>query len=875
MALALKDRVQQQGTANTTVSFTLTASVAGFQSFAAVGNGNTTYYTATDIGGNWEVGIGTYSTTGPTITRDTILSSSNSGSAVTFSGTVNVWVDYPAGKSVNLNADGVAEIGEPVSYADTGIIGTFASTVAGYNQVIVQNKSTATNASSNLNVSNDASTASTGFAELGINSSTFSNGAGCFNIPGAAYVASAGTDLSIGTYGAYDIHFATNSNTVDSMTIHDNGGVALGGYGNPGIGNLAVNKIVSGVTTITSSAGTTVLDAASTYYQVVVGTTTQTIQLPDATTLLNGTTFIIDNDSTGNVTVTDNASASLDVIPAGGIAYLYLSNNSTVAGSWTAHGFLPSIYNFNNSTADFANATITNAVWNGTTIASGYGGTGLTTFVAANNALYSTGASTLTAGTLPVEAGGTGLTSLTADYIPYGNGTSAYQSSSTFTFNGTTLSAPSASLSGNLTFTGTGNRITGDFTNATIANRVILQSSTTNGVTGVWAIPNGTAQISAFAVSNSSDPANASIGSITQFSTDFRISNSNSGTGSTLPMTFYTGGSERMRIDTSGNVGIGMNNPAFLLDINGSGAVRSASGFNFYNSDNTNFYYILNSGATGSSNGVLTFTQGGVAERMRIDSSGNVGIGTSSPAGKLNVYDATASAVNIQGDAATNLTVARFSTDTVQPNFQLRKSRGTLASPAAVASGDTLGAFSFQGYGGTTNRNLVTIAGYVDTYTSDTDISSYVTFGTSPSGSAASTERMRIDSAGNIGIGTNAPAVSLDVVGTFRSTSVTIADAATITPTSDTTNQYTVTALAQAATIAVPSGTPIDGQKLTIRIKDDGTARALTWTTTSGGYRVIGTTLPTTTTASKVTYVGCIYNSQDSFWDVVAVATQA
>ena len=115
MALALKDRVQQQGTANTTVSFTLTASVAGFQSFAAVGNGNTTYYTATDIGGNWEVGIGTYSTTGPTITRDTILSSSNSGSAVTFSGTVNIWVDYPAGKSVNLNADGVAEIGEPVS----------------------------------------------------------------------------------------------------------------------------------------------------------------------------------------------------------------------------------------------------------------------------------------------------------------------------------------------------------------------------------------------------------------------------------------------------------------------------------------------------------------------------------------------------------------------------------------------------------------------------------------------------------------------------------------------------------------------------------------------------------------------------------------
>jgi hypothetical protein len=102
----------------------------------------------------------------------------------------------------------------------------------------------------------------------------------------------------------------------------------------------------------------------------------------------------------------------------------------------------------------------------------------------------------------------------------------------------------------------------------------------------------------------------------------------------------------------------------------------------------------------------------------------------------------------------------------------------------------------------------------------------------------------------------------------------TTASAATITPTS-TTAQYNVTALATGATFAVPSGSPVDGQRLTIRIKDNGTAQTLTWTTTSGGYRIIGTTLPTTTTASKVIYVGCVYNSQDTFWDVVAVATQA
>jgi hypothetical protein len=103
----------------------------------------------------------------------------------------------------------------------------------------------------------------------------------------------------------------------------------------------------------------------------------------------------------------------------------------------------------------------------------------------------------------------------------------------------------------------------------------------------------------------------------------------------------------------------------------------------------------------------------------------------------------------------------------------------------------------------------------------------------------------------------------------------TVADAATITPTGDDSDQYNVTALAQAATIAAPSGTPTNGQKLVLRIKDNGTARALTWTTSSGAYRAIGVTLPTTTVISKTVYIGCIYNAADTFWDVVAVAQQA
>jgi hypothetical protein len=95
-----------------------------------------------------------------------------------------------------------------------------------------------------------------------------------------------------------------------------------------------------------------------------------------------------------------------------------------------------------------------------------------------------------------------------------------------------------------------------------------------------------------------------------------------------------------------------------------------------------------------------------------------------------------------------------------------------------------------------------------------------------------------------------------------------------ITPTGDTADQYNISGLTGTSAIQIPSGTPTDAQKLSIRIKDDGTGRTLSWVTTAGGYRVIGTTLPLTTTANKTIYVGCVYNNADSFWDVVAVASE-
>jgi len=102
MALIVKDRVQQTTTTVGTGTVTLSGAVLGYQSFAAIGDGNTTYYAIVDpLLHDWEVGIGTYTASGTTLSRDTVLESSNSGSLVNFgAGTKDVFVTYPAERAV-------------------------------------------------------------------------------------------------------------------------------------------------------------------------------------------------------------------------------------------------------------------------------------------------------------------------------------------------------------------------------------------------------------------------------------------------------------------------------------------------------------------------------------------------------------------------------------------------------------------------------------------------------------------------------------------------------------------------------------------------------------------------------------------------------
>jgi hypothetical protein len=293
-------------------------------------------------------------------------------------------------------------------------------------------------------------------------------------------------------------------------------------------------------------------------------------------------------------------------------------------------------------------------------------------------------------------------------------------------------------IANTLSFTGTGARIRGDFSNGTVVNRTAFQTSTTNDNTFIPVIGNGTGVSNGIEICNSSDAGNAGILQMSSRTTDTRIAANARGVGSFLPLTMYTGGSERLRIDTSGNVGIGTSSPSSLLNVSASDSTGINVRFDITNTQSGSLLSFLSSGTTfsaagwpaisdagiirsgvSSSGGLVLTTAGSTApiifspestERMRLDATGRLGIGTTSPSQRLHVAAGTILSSN---------------------------TAGTIATVSIAGNGSTVGTSDFALQQGTSSEAYVY-----------NRANSFLVLGTN------NTERMRINAAGDVGIRT-------------------------------------------------------------------------------------------------------------------------
>jgi hypothetical protein len=336
MALVLVDRVRETSATTGTGTITLAGAVYGYQPFSAVGNGNTTYYTIYDqTSGAWEVGIGTYTLSGTTLSRTTVLSSSNSGTLVNFgAGTKDVFVTYPAEKAIyeEVNGDTVINAGpitvlgpgtgNPTPFPET--LGRFYGNQPTFQQIYIQNQDDDAEASADIVAYNDLGDGTNNFIDMGISSSNYSSATYPIFTAGSGYVYNDGGELIIGSGSAHDVVlFAGGVDTADEAVRISNSDKSVTAVGDVNVGGAldVTGAAVFGSTVLLDADPTLALQAATKAYVDNAVTAGLHIHEPvrvettgnlTATYVQGGTTFNI-TDITSGTTVTTSASHSLVV----------------------------------------------------------------------------------------------------------------------------------------------------------------------------------------------------------------------------------------------------------------------------------------------------------------------------------------------------------------------------------------------------------------------------------------------------------------------------------------------------------------------------------------------------------------------------------
>lgn len=276
MPLVLADRVRETTTTTGTGTVTLAGAVSGFQSFAAIGNGNTTYYTIAGQGNSeWEIGIGTYTASGTTLSRDTVLASSaGAPTKTTFtSGIKDVFVTYTAARSVNVDGTSIDTFGLGAAQGDI----LYAS---GTNNFILLNKNTtATRYLANTGTNNNPAWAEinlangvTGTLPLGNGGTGQTTAQAAMNsfagsVTSGQYLRGNGTNVVMSAIQAADVPTLNQNTTGTASNVTGTVAVANGGTGATtltannvilGNGTSAVQFVAPGTTgNVLTSNGTT------------------------------------------------------------------------------------------------------------------------------------------------------------------------------------------------------------------------------------------------------------------------------------------------------------------------------------------------------------------------------------------------------------------------------------------------------------------------------------------------------------------------------------------------------------------------------------------------------------------------------------------